>query len=150
MTDYLMKIFAAAGMLAATIASVHYFFFTEDDEMISMMEHEMMLGMENVLDFNDDEVRQLYNYQNNVMEKWDTLNFKIEENRTTGYEWIVDWRSCPDNVLQIETFIDYGPEGMDMMEEDQEPMMGGMGGMDDMVGVPGNRYFSLTAVTNST
>ena len=54
--------------------------------------------------------------------------FSVEENLTTGYQWIVHEDACEPDVLKIES--DYDPPA----------------DIENYVGAPGTRYFTLTGV----
>ena len=134
-TGSLLKIFAAATIVAAAVAVTMYW--TDCEESASLgSEHDKMLRMETVHDFNDERMREQYTGEDNVMSSGDVFRFKVAENPTTGYSWQIDHNSCPDDVLNIESSY----SAPDATAANGEPIEG----------AGGQLYVSLTALGENT
>ena len=129
MDGMFMKIFGAVAFVAATIAAVMY----ANDAAES---YDKMIMMERVNDFMDPAVRQRYGEKDLVLEQGEAFYFKVEENPSTGYTWIIDTNGCPRDVLTIEE---------DYMAGDEEDEDG-----EQMSGVGGELYVSLIATGSNT
>ena len=75
-----MKIVATATFVATAVVGLVIWTAQEEDR---MMAHYQMLGREEVRDFNDQDVRG--QYSDTELKQGEAFQFKVKENRTTGY-----------------------------------------------------------------
>ena len=62
--------------------------------------------------------------------------FSVEENGTTGYQWMVNDSACSSDLISIDTSFDL-PNAVKTLPDGQEVDL-------DIVGAPGTRYFTFT------
>ena len=71
----------------------------EDNKSLAMMVNALDLGDRNVLG-------TFQSKGANITTNGKRTNFKIKENRSTGYSWEINEKACPSEILKIESFYE--------------------------------------------
>mmetsp|Transcript_9741 Transcript_9741/g.12001 ORF Transcript_9741/g.12001 Transcript_9741/m.12001 type:complete len:154 (-) Transcript_9741:130-591(-) len=122
--------YVIAGVTIVVVAGTVYYITTKDEEAALKTEEQVEEPKKLTLLSLSDEAIQL-----KLADKGLTLDadggveyFEVEENASTGYQWILKTSDCSPEVVKIET-------GFDAPVSDKEY---------DLVGAPGTRYFTFT------
>ena len=70
--------------------------------------------------------------------------FKVQENGSTGFTWLVDEAACDDSIVSIDTHVGREEPVNRAQPSSSDAAMETVVARSHMVGVPGERYFHLT------
>ena len=69
---------------------------------------------------------------------------KVQENGSTGFTWLVDEAACDDSIVSMDTHVGREQPVNRVQPSSDDAAMETVVARSHMVGVPGERYFTLT------